>query len=142
MARPVQRRDTPDTIRSLRDRVFALERELGRGGASAAALGNYFEVLFDYKGGSAPSKRYYPPFSADLVELFGSLTDDGSTGTDVDLLIDGGAQETLTIPASAFSERLRVTHGFATRADYMQLTATLGTGADGLLVSALFRRRG
>lgn len=130
-----------DDYRRLVRRVDDLERRLRTRSAPDQAGYLYLDVPFDYTSGVDPSKRYSPPFTAELIELYGTLTDDGSTSTTVDLTINGGAQETLTVASSAFSGTETVSHVLEGRVDYMQLEATLGTGADGLLICALFRWR-
>lgn len=130
-----------DAARSHDQRIKTLEQRNSGGQQESGGEWVYWEVVFDYAGGSDPSKKYSPPFTCELVEVFATLTDVGSTATTADLFINEGAQETLTIAATDDRALVTVRHVLQRRVDDVQFEATLGTGADGLLVHALFRRR-
>jgi hypothetical protein len=131
-----------DAARSHKQRLEVLEQR-SRGAQQEDAQGGWieWEVLFDFGGGTDRSDKYSPAWTCELVEVFATLIDDGSTDTDVDLFISGGAQGTLTIPATDDRALMTVRLGLERRVHDVQFEATLGTGAGGLLVHALFRRR-
>lgn len=131
-----------DAARSHKQRLEMLEQRT-RGGQQEDTQAGwvYWEEVFDYSGGTDPSKKYSPPFTCELVEVFGTLTADGSSATTADLFINEGAQETLTIAATDDRALITVRHVLQRRVDDVQFEASLGTGAEGLLVHALFRRR-
>lgn len=136
-----------DAARSHDRRLGSIERRIRAAPQAPSRAWVYFDEVFDYAGGTDPSKKYAPMFTAELVHLFATLTDTGSTATTVQLSINGSDHEVLTVSASADMGVREVSHALAGRvdrgtdADYMQLEATMGTGADGLLVMATFRRR-
>jgi len=124
-----------------RQRIRRLERQRTGTQQSIPSSWVYWEQLFDYAGGTAPSDKYSPPFTCELVEVFATLRTAGSSSTAAQLLINAGAQETLTIPAASDRALITVRHGLQRRVDNVQFTATLGTGAADLLIHCLFRRR-
>lgn len=130
-----------DAARSHAQRLDAVERKSTTAQQEAPAGWVYWEEVFDYASGTDPSKKYSPPFTCELVEVFATLTDVGSTATTADLFINEGAQETLTIASSDDRAVVTVRHVLQRRTDDVQFEAALGTGAAGLLVHALFRRR-
>lgn len=140
MTRPARLRTPQSEIQELKDRVYALERKI-RGAQTDSKPDLPPEIIVvHYRDLSTDvSDPYRPQRRSRLATVACCLADAGSSSTVVSIKKNGSELTTVTLASSDTYETKNIGTRFAVGVDEYTIAPTsLGTGAAGLVVIAVF----